>query len=75
MSGCPERVADYVRSTCSEGVEAGGLDSTPGSSEEGDHIPGHLTRIKLYISPRLRPALLSAINIAARASQGRGFIV
>ncbi|XP_042214275.1 vacuolar protein sorting-associated protein 13B-like isoform X1 [Homarus americanus] len=75
VSGCPERVADYVRSTCSEGVEAGGLDSTPGSSEEGDHMTGHLTRIKLYVSPRLRPALLSAINIAARASQGRGFIV
>nr|XP_045624119.1 vacuolar protein sorting-associated protein 13B-like [Procambarus clarkii] len=75
VSGCPERVADYVRSTCSEGVEAVGLDSTPGSSEEGDHMPGHLTRIKLYVSPRLRPALLSAINIAARASQGRGFIV
>nr|XP_053626537.1 intermembrane lipid transfer protein VPS13B-like [Cherax quadricarinatus] len=75
VSGCPERVADYVRSTCSEGVEAGGLDSSPGSSEEGDHMPGHLARIKLYVSPRLRPALLSAINIAARASQGRGFIV
>lgn len=76
VSGCPERVADYVRSTCSEGVvEVAGLDSTPGSSEEGDQLPGHLTRIKLYVSPRLRPALLSAINIAARVSQGRGFIV
>ncbi|XP_047490310.1 vacuolar protein sorting-associated protein 13B-like isoform X4 [Penaeus chinensis] len=74
VSGCPERVADYVRSTCSEGMEAG-LDSSAASSEEGDHPSGNPPRIKLYVSPRLRPSVLSAINIAARASQGRGFIV
>ncbi|XP_050696701.1 intermembrane lipid transfer protein VPS13B-like isoform X2 [Eriocheir sinensis] len=77
VSGCPERVADYVRSTCSEGVDGTGvgLDSSPGSSEAGDGAPGHLTRIKLFVAPRLRSALLAGINIAARASQGRGFIV
>ncbi|XP_068242883.1 intermembrane lipid transfer protein VPS13B isoform X1 [Palaemon carinicauda] len=75
VSGCPERVADYVRSTCSEGLEVGGIDSSAASSEEDEHVPGHFPRIRLYVSPRLRPALLSSINIAARASQGRGFIV
>lgn len=77
VSGCPERVADYVRSTCSEGVDGTGvgLDSSPGSSDAGDGAPGHLTRIKLFVAPRLRSALLAGINIAARASQGRGFIV
>ncbi|KAK8395541.1 hypothetical protein O3P69_005567 [Scylla paramamosain] len=55
VSGCPERVADYVRSTCSEGVDGAGagLDSSAASSEAEDGAPGHLTRIKLYVAPRM----------------------
>ncbi|CAL4195901.1 unnamed protein product [Meganyctiphanes norvegica] len=78
ISGCPERVADYVRSTCSEGLDTGtGLDSSDDedASAQGELTPGHVPRIKLYVAPRLRPALIAAINIAARASQGKGFIV
>lgn len=78
VSGCPERVADYVRSTCSEGFDTGtGLDSSDDEDDgaRGDMTPGHVPRIKLYVAPRLRPALIAAINIAARASQGKGFII
>ena len=72
-------MADYVRSTCSEGVDTTVPVDDNSSEEVSDEIsdqsggPSH--RVKIYLSPRLRPALLSAINIAARASQGRGFII
>ncbi|XP_076064236.1 vacuolar protein sorting 13B isoform X2 [Oratosquilla oratoria] len=104
ISGCPERVADYVRSTCSEALEAscsvkGGVGGGSGVSGGGggggvgnvcaddtnsesdrdslvDMSRGQPSyRIKLFVSPRLRPSLLAAITIAARATQGKGFIV
>ena len=78
ISGCPERVADYVRSTCSEGIDAVVTDID--SSDEADnwdenslHHPQ--TRVKIYLSPRFRSVLISSITIASKALKGQGFTV
>lgn len=72
ISGCPERVADYVRSTCSEGV--GKEESDNDSPDEDSNNRRKQPRVKLFLSPQLRSFLVSCINIAVRATKGKGFI-
>ena len=71
ISGCPERVADYVRSSrCLLGDDDDDdVDSVDNAENEDE------TSIRLFVSPRLRAALLSSISLATQACQGRGFVL